>query len=142
MSVVVWDGKTIAADMQGTNCDMRFVEHKMVVHGGVVAAWTGTASYGKELAQWYFDGADKAKWPEFQKDKEEWCRLIIATSNECKFYERNPYPFTVSDPYMSWGSGRDYAMGALAMGADARKAVEVASKFSTGCGLGVEAYDL
>jgi len=44
--------------------------------------------------------------------------------------------------FMAWGSGRDYAMGAMEMGADARRAVEVTNVHSTDCGFGVEAYDL
>jgi hypothetical protein len=146
MSVIVWDGKTLAADKQGTNCEMRFTECKMAVkfteHGLVACAWTGTASYGRELAQWYFDGAVKEKWPEFQKDKDDWCRLIVADADGCQFYEMTPFPMIVHDPYMAWGSGRDFAMGALAMGADAITAVEVACKFSTGCGYGVESHDM
>lgn len=146
MSVVVWDGKTLAADRQGTNGDMRLTEPKMAVQvsefGDVVCAWTGISAYGKQLAQWYYNGAHKDDWPEFQKDKDNWCRLIVANSDGCIFYEVTPYPLVVHDPYMAWGAGRDFAMGALSMGADARKAVEVASKFSTVCGGGVDAYDL
>lgn len=152
MSVIVWDGKTLAADRQGTTHEMRITEPKLRVlvfdphttpgPSVAVCAWTGVSVYGQELAQWYFDGADKSKYPEFQKDKEDWCRLIVADTDGCRHYERTPYPLTVNDPYMAWGGGRDFAMGALAMGADARKAVEVTNLFSIGCGGGVDAYDL
>lgn len=142
MSVVVWDGKTLATDKQGTNCDMRFTDHKMAVQGGIVCAWTGMSCYGRELSLWYFDGAYKDKWPDFQKDKDNWCRLIVADAEGCHHYEFSPFKMIVYDQYIAWGSGRDFAMGALAMGADARTAVEVANKFSIGCGYGVEAYDV
>lgn len=36
------------------------------------------------------------------------------------------------------GSGRGEALGAMAMGADARRAVEIASRLNVGCGLGVD----
>jgi hypothetical protein len=36
------------------------------------------------------------------------------------------------------GAGRDAAMGALRMGADAKTAVEVANELCTACGLGVD----
>lgn len=145
MSVVVWDGKTIAADRQGQCADMKFTELKMRVgegpDGQTVCAWTGCSARGKALAEWFFKGAAAAEWPEFQKDKDDWCRLIVATPQGCIFYEHLPIPFQVHDATMAWGSGRDFAVGALAMGADARRAVEVACQHSTGCGFGVEAYD-
>lgn len=43
---------------------------------------------------------------------------------------------------MSVVSLDDYRPGALAMGADARRAVEVASKHVHTCGLGVDAFEL
>lgn len=144
MSVVVWDGKTLAADRQGVCCDMAYTESKMAVQMNdswkVVCAWTGVACYGRELAKWYFDGADKDHWPDFQNDKDDWCRLIVADANGCRTYEMRPYATVVHDPFMAWGSGRDFAMGALAMGADARLAVEIASRFSATCGRGVEEH--
>ena len=146
MSIIVWDGITLAADRQGTSADMRFTEPKMSVMDGpeglIVCAWTGTAAYGKALAHWYFAKRPNAEYPEFQKDAETWCRLIVARLGGCLFYEQTPYPFVVHDEFAAWGSGRDFAIGAMAMGATARKAVEVASLFSVGCGCGIEAYDL
>lgn len=146
MSVVVWDGKTIAADRQGTCADMRIIEPKIIArhrHDGiVVCAWTGESAYGRELVNWYFEDAIPSAYPTYQRDKEEWCRLIVASTNRVLYFERSPYPFEVHDPYLAWGSGRDFAMGALAMGADAIKAVEITSLFSTSCGHGVDAYDI
>ena len=43
---------------------------------------------------------------------------------------------------MVWGDGQEVAMGALAMGADAIKAVEITSKYCDSCGCGIDAYNL
>jgi ATP-dependent protease HslVU (ClpYQ) peptidase subunit len=48
----------------------------------------------------------------------------------------------VEDPFMAWGSGRDFALGAMAMGATAREAVAVACRFNVYCGNGIDAFDL
>lgn len=39
---------------------------------------------------------------------------------------------------MAWGSGRDYAMGAMARGANAKEAAEIAMRFDNGCGMGID----
>jgi len=145
MSVVVWDGKTLAADRRSVCADMISTAQKIWVKHGVdgmtVCACTGGLAEGILLTEWYHNGAIKSAWPKFQDDKDEWCRLIVAKSGKCFFYEKQPVAIEVLDTFMAWGSGRDFAMGALAMGADARKAVVIASKYSTGCGNGVEAFD-
>ena len=40
------------------------------------------------------------------------------------------------------GQGSHFAYGAMAMGASAEQAVEVANKFSIYCGIGVDTYTL
>jgi len=141
MSVIAWDGKMIAADKQATCSGMRFTTTKMRrLPSGEVLAWTGEQDGGELLAIWYANGADITKWPEFQKDKELWVRLIVANVSVVKFYERQPIAVVVEDAYMAWGSGRDYAMGAMAFGADAEHAVSIASKFDNGCGCGIDMF--
>ncbi len=146
MSVVVWDGKTLAADKSVICADMIYQSRKIIARDNVdgieVVAWTGDSDFGRELAEWYFDGAKKETWPEYQMDKDKWSRLIVASHQGCFFYEMRPVKIEVLSPFLAWGSGRDFAMGALAMGADARKAVEVANQFAIHCGFGVEAYDI
>lgn len=78
VSVVAWDGKSVAADKQGTCAGLRFTTTKLRrLEGGAVLAWTGEQGPGEAVAAWYEEGADRAKWPECQKDKETWARLIV-----------------------------------------------------------------
>lgn len=142
MSVVAWDGKTLAADRQATCAGLRTPTSKMCVTKSEIIAWTGDSDKGRLLADWYLSGADKTTWPKQQEDKDGWVRMIVASASGCKVYEMTPYPLIVHAPFAAWGSGRDYAYGALEMGADARRAVEVANIHSIECGFGVEAYDL
>lgn len=144
MSVVVWDGHALAADRQGVLYGRRFSLSKMAV-GALegrrgVCAWVGEASQGQELSRWLFDGAHKEDWPETQSDPDRFARLIVADETGCWFYERTPHRILVADPYMAWGSGSDIAIGALAMGADAKRAVEVAIQWSSECGFDAEVH--
>lgn len=143
MSVVAWDGKTIAADRQATNGSRKFTQSKLLrVESGEIIAWTGMTENGLTMARWYKDGADPAKFPFDVQTKEDWSRLIVASASGVVVYERLPEPQEVEDSFDAWGSGADFAIGALAMGADACQAVAVASRFDAFCGFGVESFTL
>lgn len=143
MSVVVYDGKSLAADRQITIGDLRVMGSKMrvIIEGGKVLAWTGHQDSGLAMARWYQAGARPEHWPDCQKG-ENWSRLIVAHYDGFHCYEHTPEKLILDVPFMAWGAGRDFALGALAMGATARQAVEVACRFSVMCGGGVEAYEL
>jgi ATP-dependent protease HslVU (ClpYQ) peptidase subunit len=139
MSVVAWDGKCIAADRQMTCNDMRMLTTKMRrLDDGTVLAWTGLPGAGLMLVRWYVEGKE---WPDGQQG-ENWSRLIVAKKDRVEMYERYPVPILVESAFMAWGSGQEFALGAMAMGATAIQAVDVANRFSVNCGFGVEWYDL
>lgn len=143
MSVVAWDGKTLAADRMGVSADMRSQMSKIMVIGPPpeIIAWTGSHEQGLTLAAWYRAGADPESWPEFQKDHDNWTRLIVWRQGENpEIYEQLPVPQTVQDEFMAWGSGRDFAMGAMFAGASAADAVRAASAFNIYCGLGIDQW--
>ena len=57
MSVICWDGKSLAADRQATDCDMPISTVKIRKiesgpHIGHVIAWTGCDASGTYLADW------------------------------------------------------------------------------------------
>lgn len=162
MSVVAWDGKTLAADCAGTESYMTRISRKMrVICCGerveqddatgrlnmhiqdregpkVVLSAVGDAEAGMVLMDWYEAGAEVKDWPSFQEDRDNFTRLIVATCWGVFQYDQLPIAQPVTDPFMAWGSGRDFAMGALARGANARDAVLVTNRFSTVCGHGVD----
>lgn len=108
---------------------------------GEIVACTGRLDTGLAMMRWYEAGASHDKWPTWQ-NTDHWSRLIVACRKGVKFYEHTSYPIPVLDPFMAWGSGQDFAMGAMAMGATAKEAVEIACRFSVNCGYGVEEYEL
>jgi hypothetical protein len=143
MTVIAWDGHTLATDKQATNSGLRFTVTKSVkLESGEVLAWTGNMDTGQMIANWYKDGADAAKWPECQKDKDDWSRLIVVKDGKVFVYEQRPVAMEFQDKFMAWGSGRDYAIGAMAKGASAIEAVHIAMRFDNGCGCGVDSYPI
>ncbi len=146
MTTIAWDGKTLAVDAQANRADM--VRHaikyrrippdhpvELVTGAGAVMAATGSLEYGLALFSWVLDDRmDPAKWPQFQADRNDWCRLIIVSKTRAMHYEMLPHAQDMLDQFGAFGSGRDFAMGAMAMGADATRAVETASRFDVHTG--------
>lgn len=142
MSVVVWDGKTLAADRQGTQAEIRVVVRKIhELKDGTFLAFTGSYEAGMAMVLWYEKGGNPDSLPPSQ-NKNDWSRLIVfETDGRIITYEQYGIPIEVLDCPAAWGAGRDFALGAMAMGADARKAVEIVNQFSVVCGMGVDAFD-
>jgi hypothetical protein len=57
-------------------------------------------------------------------------------------YEQDCLPYEIEDKKYAIGSGRDFAIGAMEMGASAEEAVLVASKYEVSCGNSVDILDL
>ncbi len=143
MSIIAYDGKIIAADRQATLNETRVTCHKLVqLADGAVVGWTGSQDQGLVLLQWYKDGADKTTFPKFMSDKGNHTRLIIAKDGVVSTYETEAIPLTFLDSFGAYGSGRDIAIGALAMGATAVQAVEIASQFDINCGMGIDWFSM
>ena len=148
MSIVAWDGKTVAADKRACIADAAMATTKIWrMSDGVVVATTGDFSFGLSMVQWFMvqcfnDGSEKNDWPSFQST-DDWARIIIFEPDQQPYcYERQPVRQVIEDPFMAWGCGREFALGAMAMGATAREAVEVACRFNVYCGNGIDAFDL
>jgi hypothetical protein len=144
MSVVAWDGKTVAADRRACIADAAMTTTKLwlLPATDVVIASTGDQSFGLAMVDWWRKGADPSAWPPFQAT-DDWARIIIFEPGQAPYcYERQPVRQVVEDQFMAWGSGREFALGAMAMGATAREAVEVACRFNVYCGNGIDAFDL
>lgn len=143
MTIIAWDGKTLAMDKQATANGLRRKTTKFRrLASGEILTWTGDQDSGEAVARWYEQGADPEKWPACQRDKDDWARLIVASRKGVKFFERQPIAVRVEDRFSAWGSGRDFAIGAMARGATAIEAVKVAMRFDAGCGLGVDSVKL
>ena len=140
MTVIVWDGKTLAADKQATNSGLKMTCTKLRRVNGCLIGVSGDFDLAQTTVKWFADGADPEKFPKHQETDDKWVGLVCITPDKRVLkYERSPYPMEYTEmEFFAVGSGRDYALGALAMGADAVTAVEVASRFDNGCGLGVD----
>lgn len=141
MSIVAWDGKNLAADNQGTNNGLRMRTQKIFQAPSkeAVMAFTGDIEQGLALLEWFTKGEVLEDWPSFQK-AENWTRMICASKGRAFIFELLPIRQYVFDPFMAWGSGRDFAMGAMAQGASATEAILKTNIHCEGCGMGVTSF--
>lgn len=143
MTVIVWDGKTLAADKRASSGSLRFTVCKIERSGDrTLLGTTGSSATSQELLHWWKNGADPAKFPAAARNDESYGTLVVITPGRIAQYTMGPYPTVIVQAQMAFGSGRDFALAALHMGADARKAVEVACHFATDCGDGIDTLTL
>jgi 20S proteasome alpha/beta subunit len=142
MSVIAWDGKMLAADKRALFGTTIRTTTKIFRHGRALLAYAGDASFGEEVRAWWANGADPSKFPESQRDRDDWAGLLVIRMSESgpliARYERTPYPIYFEDELFSIGSGRELALAAMYLGCDARRAVEVACALDSGCGNGID----
>lgn len=142
MTVIAWDGRYVAADKQGTNQGAVTTVTKLFIDGPKVYAICGNPDHGMMMVAWLRSGGKPADFPKEPDQKQSAWTYVFEYGKHVACYEQKPVPFFVEDPIFGGGSGGDLAKGAMEMGASAKRAVEVACKWESGCGQGVDVIDL
>lgn len=138
VTVLAWDGTSLAADRQVTRSGQRGSITKLLrLDTGEVLSWTGHLQNCLGMQHWYLAGAKPCEWNNYRVDPESHAELVILSEDGLWTFG-GPYGIKVEDPFIALGSGSEYALAALAMGATAKEAVEIASRFDNHCGLGVD----
>jgi 20S proteasome alpha/beta subunit len=139
VTVLVWDGVTLAADKRAVSSGLFFTVTKIRKINDCLVGISDTYSCGLLMMKWFEGGAEMEKYPKPQEDKDRWSAMVVITpERKIIKYEQDPIGFEIEEKKFAFGSGRDYALGAMEMGADAVRAVEIASKFESGCGNGID----
>lgn len=140
MSIVAWDGKTVAADRQVTEGDIPHLCKKIMrIRGGDIVAFVGDMRHGLEMVSWYRSGGHVRTYPRAKKSESATLIVFTRAGNVYEF-DGGPQRMPVADKFMAWGSGKGVALGAMTMGADSRRAVKIASRYNSSCGLGVTMF--
>lgn len=143
MTVIAWDGKTLAADKRSTYGGMICTVTKIQKVNGLLVGGAGEASFIGAMLEWIKGGRVAAEFPSAQASKDDWQTvLVIELDGSTSLYERTPYPIRYEQPHIAIGSGREYARAAMALGFDSVRAVETAMLLDTGCGNGIDALTL
>lgn len=141
MTVIAFDGTTIAADRGAvSHGHMRAMRKLFPLPDGSIAAITGEAPHAIAIKNWLIDGADPSRFPKPQVAEDPGYLWVVKPDRTIMVYEGTPWPLTFMDQTFAAGCGRDYAVGAMSMGASAIEAVNIACKHDVNCGMGVDSY--
>ena len=137
MTVIAWDGKTLAADKRACMGSFTYTVTKLYRIGDRIVGFAGSQALAGRLRAWLEAGADPDTYPD--NEAEDGCYFIaIRGDGTIERYESTGYPIIVEEKFFACGSGREYAMAAMYLGVDARTAVDIASKFDESCGNGID----
>lgn len=156
MTCIAWDGQTLAADRQATLdgicrtvCKILNIADATPTQDGLFpggsAFITGTGDFESfaALVEWVRDGERQDKWPNFQKHDGFYTLVVVRLNLKFQptlyMYEALPIR-QMLDPTkpFAWGCDGRLALAAMAAGASAEQAVEIASSLSIYSGLGVD----
>lgn len=143
MTVIAFDGKTLAADRLVVFGNTKGSVTKVFRVGAHLVGIAGSASLGMEALEWFKGGADPSKYPERNRESDSGASLLVIRPDRTAWkYESSPYPFQLEGPYCAIGCGDEAALVAMSLGKTAAEAVEIASQHNVFCGNGVDALTL
>lgn len=164
MTIVVWDGHTLASDSLALYGYIKTTEkkiyktyinfpldeslkpcfetHKSVkeyVRRQALIGFSGTTVLGLEMLEWAINGFDKDKFPKKAEDPSVPISFLLIVQNylEPKYLVyrfENSHIPIVPEVPIALGSGKEVAYGALYSGASSQMAVRAAIDLVEGCG--------
>lgn len=129
MTVIAWDGRTLAADRLAVFGSMCHETSKVFAHGGVLYGVAGSLNQLILFKDWVLAGQDPMNLPGPNGVLNNLSVLEINALGEA--FDRDGDHITARVPLIGadiWaiGSGRELAMGAMMTGKDAQSAVRLA----------------
>lgn len=144
MTTVVFDGRTLASDSQLNEDDrVRAISPrapKFYVHKGYLLAWAGLVTWHPLFAEWIGGRRRRVDYP--AASSESGSVVSVFDGREWRrYFSDGPGYEIVRGPWVI-GSGSDFALAALLMGADAVQAVRVAVQLDINSGGPIFATDV
>jgi len=141
MTCVAYDGTYMAADSKSTDAwgmfelhSRKIVELDNILIGGAgesgqITRWTRGLPKDLTMEVLLMDG-----YPAYHKDTNDPALLVVDRQTLQAYRHVAGLFMPCQRTFHAVGSGRDYALAALALGRTAQQAVELAISFDNGCG--------
>jgi ATP-dependent protease HslVU (ClpYQ) peptidase subunit len=145
MTTIAFDGKTLAADSKVTMGNGALAlngEAVKLIRGkkGHLGAWCGVADISTAVfLEWVRTGCEGDP-PRPPMDETTYI-LVSPNGRVLEFHHQVTFD-SFHKGFWAWGSGAELALGALAAGASAKKAIQVAAQFDTATGGTVRCVNL
>jgi hypothetical protein len=136
VTVICTDGLLIASDGRTARGWELIADDtkKIFVRQETIFAVAGLNGLTDALIDWWLAGHDPKDLPICGKgDNDSWDMIVINRDGQFLITNRTPYPVRFVAPF-AIGSGCVEARAAMKMGADPRRAVEIAISMDLGCG--------
>jgi len=139
MSVLVWDGETLACDSDMNDGQVKVPFDKTWREGQRLCGVVGPIADCVKLRDWVRGGAIPDRYPTIAPDA---YLVIVYPNGELTRFTATGIPIATFHKRIALGTGRDFAYGAMFMGASATDAVRAAIKYSASCSGEVKALKL
>jgi ATP-dependent protease HslVU (ClpYQ) peptidase subunit len=137
MTVIAWKDGVIAADRQVNSGHLVRLGKKLFREGNSVLGFTGPNDFGLAMVRWKRQGGSPTDFPSCQSNP-DYAVLVEASYRGVFIYYQTADAVEQRQPFWAIGQGAELAIGAMAAGATADQAVDIACQFSSSCGLGVD----
>ena len=97
---------------------------------GVLAGAAGDAGWAQAFHRWFLDG-EKGDYPMLEENSKG--VIVRGRRKQVEMLEQGGW-IIFKPPFFAMGSGKEFALGAMAQGATAEQAVDVAMRFDPGSG--------
>lgn len=142
MTVIAWDGKILAADMQITSnttvsitTKIKLVETRSC--DKYLIGVTGSIGDLQAFCHWFTSENDSEKYPKNFIDDSA-AAIVINEAGEINLYETTPFGTLLQTKTFAIGSGKQFAMAAMYYGKSAIEGVHLACQFDAYCGQGID----
>lgn len=144
MTVIAWDGRTLAGDRQSTFGAARSSTTKVRrLRNGFLFGAAGNSATCREMGAWIESGCRPDAFPQAQRAHDTYADCIVIDKHrQCWAYQMSPTPVLIESRFFAFGAGSDFAMAAMHLGHRARVAVEVAIALCPSCGGEIDEIDL
>ena len=148
MTIIVWDGEGLATDRQATDGSHKRETDKAwyVARGDstYIVSGVGLLKNKIELREWFKNGSEPKEYPLTGSVKGTISQqlLVVSSKDGLLVYEDTIIPECRGFEPCAFGEGKEYAYGALSMGATSVEAVHIANQHSLHCGKGIALYSL
>lgn len=139
MTTIAASRNQMAADQRVTDGVRRFRGRKIRRIGDVVVGCAGSGPAIAKFLRWLESGKQDDP-PKMGKDDE--LEAIVLTPAGLFIYDTSLEAEECLDPFYAVGTGAEAALGAMHMGADPRRAVEVAALVDNSTGGPIDVIDL
>lgn len=141
MTTIAFDGKTLAADRKATGSQQMNVSKIVRFGDGWMMACCGYYDHFIEVVHWLEGGGRDNDKPDLSRQDDQSTFLLVGPHGK-SYWLTWPWlrRVEIAEPFIAFGSGGDYAMGAMAMGAGAKRAVSIACQLDPYSGKGIDSY--